>query len=239
MVLCGCYIIPVYQGLLYQDLIRKGDISSDGRLPPILPIVLYNGQKKWTASEDVYDLIVAVPSLVEQFKPRVRYLLVDEQSYPDRELASKRNLVAALFRLEQNPLTMGEVLESLQEWLKDRPELRRMFAVWIRATLKRRVNLGEHLPEVNDLQELKIMMTDRLEEWAKEREAKGIQQGMQQGMQKGEALALQRLLARRFGEVSPAVLDRIATASSDQVENWLDRVLDAPTLDAVFAPHSH
>ncbi len=74
----------VYQGLLYQDLIRKGDISSDGRLPPILPIVLYNGQKKWTASEDVYDLIVAVPSLVEQFKPRVRYLLVDEQSYPDR-----------------------------------------------------------------------------------------------------------------------------------------------------------
>ncbi len=127
------------------------------------------------------------------------------------------------------------------------PELRRMFAVWIRATLKRRVNLGEHLPEVNDLQELKIMMTDRLEEWAKEREAKGLQQGMQQGMQQGrqegrqegEALALQRLLARRFGEVSPAVLDRIGAASREQIEAWLDRVLEAPTLEAVFAPLPH
>ena len=119
------------------------------------------------------------------------------------------------------------------------PELRRMFAVWIRATLKRRVNLGEHLPEVNDLQELKIMMTDRLEEWAKEREAKGLQQGMQQGRQEGEALALQRLLARRFGEVSPAVLDRIGAASREQIEAWLDRVLEAPTLEAVFAPLPH
>ena len=123
------------------------------------------------------------------------------------------------------------------------PELRRMFAVWIRATLKRRVNLGEHLPEVNDLQELKIMMTDRLEEWAKEREAKGLQQGMQQGRQEGrqegEALALQRLLARRFGEVSPAVLDSIAAASREQIEAWLDRVLEAPTLEAVFAPLTH
>ncbi len=241
----------VYQGLLYQDLVRKGDISSDGRLPPILPIVLYNGQRKWTAVEDVYDLIVTVPSLVEQFKPRVRYLLVDEQSYPDGELASKRNLVAALFRLEQNPLTMGEVLESLQVWLRDEPELRRMFSVWIRASLGRRIDFGEHLPEVNDLQELKIMMTDRLEEWAKEREAKGLQQGMQQGRQEGrregrqegrqegEALALQRLLARRFGEVSPAVLDRIGAASREQIEAWLDRVLEAPTLEAVFAPLTH
>ncbi len=233
----------VYQGLLYQDLVRKGDISSDGRLPPILPIVLYNGQRKWTAVEDVYDLIVTVPSLVEQFKPRVRYLLVDEQSYPDGELASKRNLVAALFRLEQNPLTMGEVLESLQVWLRDEPELRRMFSVWIRASLGRRIDFGEHLPEVNDLQELKIMMTDRLEEWAKEREAKGLQQGMQQGRQEGrqegEALALQRLLARRFGEVSPAVLDRIGAASREQIEAWLDRVLEAPTLEAVFAPLIH
>ncbi len=53
-------------------------------------------------------------------------------------------------------LAMVEVLESLQVWLKDMTELRRMFAVWIRATLKRRVNLGEHLPEVNDLQEQEL-----------------------------------------------------------------------------------
>ena len=33
----------VYVGLLYQDLIKRGEVLDDGRLPPILPIVLYNG----------------------------------------------------------------------------------------------------------------------------------------------------------------------------------------------------
>lgn len=36
--------VMVYLGLLYQDLIRHGDTLADGRLPPVLPIVLYNGE---------------------------------------------------------------------------------------------------------------------------------------------------------------------------------------------------
>ena len=37
----------VYVGLLYQDLIKEGHVK--GLLPPILPIVLYNGNRTWTA----------------------------------------------------------------------------------------------------------------------------------------------------------------------------------------------
>jgi predicted transposase YdaD len=36
----------VYVGLLYQDLIKRGDVLADGRLPPVLPIVLYNGSPR-------------------------------------------------------------------------------------------------------------------------------------------------------------------------------------------------
>ena len=135
------------------------------------------------------------------------------------------------------------LLGSLEEWLADRPDLRRMIAGWLRATLMHRADYRILLPEVNDLQELRLMLADRLEEWAHQHKAEGIQQGIQQGKlqgrQEGEALALQRLLARRFGEVSPSVLDKIATASNEQIEAWLDRVLDATTLDAVFAHPSH
>ncbi len=139
------------------------------------------------------------------------------------------------------------LLGSLEEWLADRPDLRRMIAGWLRATLMRRADYRILLPEVNDLQELRLMLADRLEEWAHQYKAEGMQQGIQQGKlqgrqegrQEGEALALQRLLVRRFGEVSPSVLDKIATASNEQIEAWLDRVLEAPTLDAVFAHPSH
>jgi hypothetical protein len=36
----------VYVGLLYQDLIKEGPVK--GLLPPILPIVLYNGNRTKT-----------------------------------------------------------------------------------------------------------------------------------------------------------------------------------------------
>jgi predicted transposase YdaD len=37
--------IQTYIGLLYQDLIRAEDLTEAHRLPPVLPIVLYNGVK--------------------------------------------------------------------------------------------------------------------------------------------------------------------------------------------------
>ena len=44
--------IQTYLGLLYQDLIRAEQLSVAGRLPPVLPVVLYNGANAWTAAED-------------------------------------------------------------------------------------------------------------------------------------------------------------------------------------------
>ena len=45
--------ILVYTGLLYQDLIRRGAVGDGGRLPPVLPVVLYNGRPRWSAPVEV------------------------------------------------------------------------------------------------------------------------------------------------------------------------------------------
>ncbi|MBK7002394.1 MAG: cytosolic protein [Rhodoferax sp.] len=67
----------------------------------------------------------------------------------------------------------------------------------------------------------------------------GIQQGMQQGVQQGEALALQKLLVRRFGALPASAVERIANARAELLEVWLDRVLDAATLEEVFFDARH
>ena len=94
------------------------------------------------------------------------------------------------------------------------------------------------------------MLADRIERWGQDKVQQGIQKGMQQGMKQGmqqgmqqgrvegEALALQRLLARRFGAIPPAVTAQIGTASQAQIEAWFDAAIDATTLEAVFAPQS-
>jgi hypothetical protein len=231
----------VYVGLLYQDLIKRGDVLDDGRLPPILPIVLYNGSARWTSPTDIFDIIPPVPGLVEQFKPRFKYLLIDENCYTDHELASVKNLVAAVFRIEHpnSPQRISELISLLGVWLIDRPDLRRMFAIWIRATLMRKPEYRIVLPEIDDLQELKVMLADRLEEWALDYKAQGMKQGVQQGVQQGEMLALQKIITKRFGVIPPDVLSAIARASSGQIEQLLDRVLDASSLDDLFSPENN
>jgi flagellar biosynthesis/type III secretory pathway protein FliH len=92
------------------------------------------------------------------------------------------------------------------------------------------------LPKVNDLKELKMSLAERFDEWAKEYEQKGIEKGIEKGIVKGEALVLQRQLVRRFGALSSEVVSQISTATSDQLETWCDRVLDATSLDEVFLP---
>ncbi|QWF71873.1 Rpn family recombination-promoting nuclease/putative transposase [Methylomonas paludis] len=242
----------VYQGLLYQDLIKSGEVLSDGLLPPILPIVLYNGQPRWTAATDIFDLIPPVPGLVEQFKPKAKYLLIDENAYNDSDLASLKNLVAAVFRIEHpgSPQAMQQLITMLTDWLSDRPDLRRMFALWIRATLMRKPEYAILLPQVHDLQELNTMLAQKLEEWALAYKAegmeqgleqgleqgieKGIQTGMQKGLQKGETLSLQKLLAKRFSPIPAEITAKIATASLADIECWFDKALDADQLSDIF-----
>ena len=230
----------VYVGLLYQDLIKRGEMLVDGRLPPILPIVLYNGSQRWSAATDIAELIPAVPGLVSEFKPSLKYLLIDENAYSTSELSSLRNLVAAVFRFEQaqSPTSIEDIINLLIEWLADRPDLKRMFALWIRATLMRKPNYSILLPQIDDLQEIKVMLADRLEEWAHgymaEGELKGKQQGLQEGKQQGEMLALQRLLAKRFGVIPVETVALLSHASLEDIERWFDRAIDAKELSAVF-----
>jgi hypothetical protein len=63
---------------------------------------------------------------------------------------------------------------------------------------------------------------------------KGTQQGIQQGVQQGEALALLRLLAKRFGALPAEITTRIAAASRQEIESWFDQAIDAKRLDDVF-----
>ena len=73
----------------------------------------------------------------------------------------------------------------------------------------------------------------------------GIEKGMQQGMQQGklegklegQAALLTRLLNKRFGFLSIETSQRLQMATSEQLDLWADRILDAPSLAAVFDVH--
>ena len=64
--------------------------------------------------------------------------------------------------------------------------------------------------------------------------AEGLERGMRRGRVDGERAVLERQLRRRFGALSPEVEERMVEASAADIATWLDKVLDADTLDDVF-----
>ncbi|HHJ19582.1 MAG TPA: hypothetical protein ENJ84_07115 [Gammaproteobacteria bacterium] len=61
----------------------------------------------------------------------------------------------------------------------------------------------------------------------------GMEQGMQKGMQQGEAAALLKLLGLKFSEVPDNIRQRIETAETETLLEWLGRVLTAQSINEV------
>ena len=232
----------VYVGLLYQDLIRSGQLTAGGCLPPVLPLVLYNGIKAWDAPQEIGELIVEPPPGLERYRPHLCYFLLDEGRFSDTELAPLKNLAAALFRLEgsRTPRDVERVLAALVEWLKspEQASLRRAFTVWLkRVFLPGRVP-GVEFTNLNDLQEVQSMLAERViewtEEWKRQGVEKGRQEGLKEGLQKGEATLLLRMLELRFGPLSESSRTQVRAADADTLLRWGERVLTATTVDEVF-----
>ena len=152
--------IMTYVGLLYQDLIRQKQVLPKRRLPPVLPIVLYNGDGKWTAATDVADLIPKPPGLLARHLPHLEYLLIDEHRYDLADLAVMKNLVAAAIRFERpdSAAALMALIETVNGWLEGQPELKRTFALWIRAMVLRHSRNRLVLPKVRDLKELTMTL---------------------------------------------------------------------------------
>ena len=161
-------------GLLYQDLIRRKEVLPGKKLPPVLPIVLYNGDAKWTAATDIADLIPKAPGLVARYLPKLSYLLIDENQYTETDLAGLRNLVAAVIRFEhpENEQALLQLIDLVNKISEGNPELKRTLAIWIRAVLLRQSKGTLALPKVRDLKELKMTLAERFDSWAQQHEKK-------------------------------------------------------------------
>ncbi len=231
--------LMVYVGLLYQQLIAERRIDeSDGLLPPVLPIVLYNGSRRWSAPFDIAGLMADCPGSLSRYRPHMRYLLLEEHAFDNARLAGMRNLAALVFRFEQcsDPEEFTVVIDAMVEWAaqtKHRAALKRI-ARWVRAILDRGRVPAESMPDLDDIEECGVMLKERVEEWKREFKEEGIREGIEKGIEKGEATVLMRQLTARFGELDEAHRSRIEQASADELLVWAERILTADKISDVF-----
>jgi hypothetical protein len=236
----------VYAGLLWQHLVREGRLTADGRLPPILPIVLYNGDARWRAAVDLAALIgLPEGSAMWRWQPVLRYHVIDEGAFDAGDLAGREGLPALLFRLENasGADQLVEVADAVLAWFGRHPGFQAARAVLVELLSAAVAPLGPGVRVPEAMREVRNMLQTRVEQWIEQWKQEGLAQGRlegeregeQKGRRQGEAAFLLRQLERRFGVLPGWARDHVLAADSVMLEEWALRVLDAASLEEVLA----
>ena len=183
--------ILTYTSLLYQELVRNDALDAGGRLPAVLPVVLYNGEARWRAAVEVGELIAPVGPWLKPYQPSQRYIVVDERRVGAEDLPG-RNLMAAVLGLEQSR-TPGDLLRVaglLAEWLRDPDddELKRAFTDWVWRLTKRFTPGDEQPVAVRTLEGVRMTLEERVAEWPKQWLQEGREQVVEQLRRAGAKL---------------------------------------------------
>ena len=196
--------------------------------PPVLPLVIYNGERRWSAATDVRELFAPVPEELFEYLPRHRYLLIELQAV-DLSLLPRENVLSMIAGLEQarSPEQFEEFLASLAEWLEraGEPDLVASFRAWITLVLAPRIGTAGRALELNVGREEEARMTtliERVRKWGEERDQQWLEKGVEQGRLEGERELVYRLVTRRFG-----------AGAAERLVPILDGVLDSERIAVV------
>ncbi|MEZ6188595.1 MAG: Rpn family recombination-promoting nuclease/putative transposase [Planctomycetota bacterium] len=210
------------------------------RLPAVIPVVLYHGERGWTAPRELFDLY-ALPDetkcALRGYVPNLRFFLDDLSQLEDADLRARPGPVLArlallvlrhaqeLRRAKDPATTLRALAASLSDLLQQVQD-RTGRTVVVRYMLE----IVELEPEVG--QEILLRaLPGRVKEDVVTAADKLRAQGEVQGMRRLLLLQLQE----SFAPLPPEAEQRIASASESELVVWSGRVLRAQSLAQVFA----
>lgn len=228
------YVISFYSSLLKQKVVTPGQ-----GLPPVFPVLLYNGAKPWTAPRDINAMITPqLPTPLRAYQLHMQYYLIDEGRYTDEELSLRQTPLSGIFSVEN----AGESLEGLQRgvdrivaMIKADPDKERIDRITTR-WLKRHFHwLGAkvNLDQINSLVEDKEMLAENLENLLKKERLEARLEGRHEEAQK----ILRKQISLKFGDLPPWAQQRLEQATPDQLEDWSAAILVADSLESLLGEH--
>ena len=230
--------VLTYTALLLEDLVRHGHVMPDGKLPTVLPFVIYNGEPAWTASDQVAELFAEVPGMegfLAGYRPQLKYFLIDEGRLRDSELDRPGNITAALFRIEssKDPAQVHAAMESVAKELAGpkHTETRRSLALWLRRVLFSKGWESDPVQYAESLENVMTLLEAAQERWWNQAQ----QEGRKLGKRQGEATIVLKQLQLKFGALDSSTRSRVRSAEPADLERWAQRLLTAGSLDEVFS----
>ena len=227
-------------GLVCEGLTAEA-MGPDGRMPAVLPIVLYTGLRRWTPALDLTERAGPTSELSAHIAGQ-RYVLLDVRELAKQDLP-ERNLMSAFVRIEAaaSSEALVDALRATLAWLGN-DELGPVFLRWVSEVLMPLRFPDADRGPIEDLKEGMTMLAERAKQWTEQWFADGREEGLREGLERGrtQGLERQRNMAVRqarlkFGDVAAErlspLLDRIADpAVLAEVGDWVIQCGDATEL---------
>jgi predicted transposase YdaD len=217
-------------------------------LPLIVPTVVSHAQEGWCAPTSFHAMFEPLPDSlphVVRLVPSFEFLLTDLVCTSNEELRRWElpPFAATVIRYLRDGRHFDQLLQSMPAWIGPLEQLARgrernpgaleqLFRYILLVTGELRFNVFRAMI-VSQVPETEEVAMTVAEELRAEGEAKGLAKGRLQG----RAEMLEKLMLLKFGALSVEHAALIDTATEQQLDLYVERILTATSAAAVFADH--
>jgi predicted transposase/invertase (TIGR01784 family) len=201
------YITEFYEFLYKSRKLKK--------LPPVFPLLLYNGRAKWNSPLNIMDLVEG--NIPLQYIPRFQYYCIAENNFSKKTLRSINNVVSALFYVENSiPEELLQEIDVVVEIIKkENPREIELFKNWIFYIFNR--NSGSRLTEeIQRIQEVPSMFAQALEEYGEKLRKKAKREGHKEGEKQALLQSAKNMMADGVDTLS---IIKYTGLSKEEIEN--------------------
>lgn len=200
--------IAKYSMLLLDSLIDQDSVQQG--LPPIFPLVVYNGATKWQAPTSLTPLFMPIPAQLRAYQPNQKYFLLDIRHLGANVIKAAHGEASFFVRLERSSspdetrTILKEVIDTCAGPQYDR--FRRLLRNFVLCCLERG-SWDDDSKKPMPMEEFEAMY-DNYPQWVKAPWEDGKKEGIREGKKEGKrevlgelAESLSAKLAERFGSV--------------------------------------
>ena len=235
-----------YAALLLQQVLGTSAEKLHQPWPPVLNLVVYTGRGRWRGSASLEARFWRAPSGLLKEPPQHRFVLIDMHRHIIDNAVAHDNMFGILLQFEraEQPEEFVGLINRLSMLLAPEDPLYRLWLNWILYRLKASGQDPSVQLAIENFEDLNMNMKRVFENYKKQCRAEGrseglsegISQGISQGMIEGRLETLTTLLRKKFGQLQADILQKLNTATEEQLKLWSENILDAKTLPEVFRP---
>jgi hypothetical protein len=196
----------------------------------------------WSAPRRFHELLAPHPASIQGLAELVPEftIVIDDLSRATNEQLRGRTLAAfpalALWLL-RDARTVGDVLANLDDWAGTFIEVASApSGIEALVKLLRYIDLVMPEQHYDQIRAKLVAITPKTVEAEMTHAQRLIDEGRTEGRAEGQRDALLKLLTLKFGQLEASVRERVTGAGSAQLDLWLERVLVAARIEAVFEP---